>query len=225
MAMVVQTASNPVHQRSLGSFFFVIDDFQKKINLLILSFSSFLLFFPFCFFFFFVCERMGREKWKLGRRASGFIAIDQNNPLFKLCTCTQKNAKICPPSWKYRSVNPEFDKTFIGLVWPASPFQLDVYIAMGALYARRMSPRSEMVCNAGGQEGGRNVNPSSNRAGLQLHYHVPWLTLYPSWSLCGKADLGRNHRVHNTLHPTKCYVMLCSPFQRPYAKGLVSKTE
>ncbi len=33
--------------------------------------------------------------------------------------------------------------------------------------------------------------------------------LYPFGSLCVKADLRRNHCVHITLHPTRCYVMLC----------------
>ena len=49
------------------------------------------------------------------------------------------------------------------------------YIAVVALYAGRMSPRSGMVSNAGGRRL-RKVNPSSNHAGPQLHHHVPGLS-------------------------------------------------
>ncbi len=47
---------------------------------------------------------------------------------------------------------------------------------------------------------------------MQVHNCITmyrgWLP-YPFGSSCVKADLSRNHGVHITLHPTRCYVMLC----------------
>ncbi len=52
----------------------------------------------------------------------------------------------------------------------------------------------------------RKVNPRSNHAGPQLHYQGDFCILSGP---CVKTDLSRNHCVQNTLHPTRCYVMLC----------------
>jgi hypothetical protein len=70
-----------------------------------------------------------------------------------------------------------------------------------------MSRRSGMVSNEEGLDGVWNVNHSFNRAGPQLHYHVPGSVSLGSLRV--KTDLSRNHCVHITLHLIRCYVMPC----------------